>query len=201
MRGAGGLVTALRPLVERHDVTWIASAMGEAERELARRAHARACGDGAAVPAPARRARSEGVPLFYDVVANPVLWFVQHGLWELKHDPDADLTGPWRRATSRSTGRSPGAAVEELDRDPTQPLFVQDYHLYLVPRLVRRERRPRASRSSSTSPGSGRGLVGAAPAIARAVHEGLLAYDSVGFHTERWREAFVECCEALLGAR
>ena len=35
-------------------------------------------------------------------------------------------------------------------------------------------------------------------AIARAIHEGLLACDSVGFHTERWRAAFVESCEALL---
>jgi trehalose 6-phosphate synthase len=35
--------------------------------------------------------------------------------------------------------------------------------------------------------------------IARAIHEGLLACDSVGFHTERWRSAFVSSCEALLG--
>ena len=35
VRGAGGLVTALRPLVDRGDVTWVASAMGDAERELA----------------------------------------------------------------------------------------------------------------------------------------------------------------------
>ena len=31
------------------------------------------------------------------------------------------------------------------------------------------------------------------------MHEGLLACDSIGFHTERWRAAFVESCEALLG--
>ena len=37
------------------------------------------------------------------------------------------------------------------------------------------------------------------PAIPRAIHEGLLACDCVGFHTERWRSAFVESCEALLG--
>ena len=26
--------------------------------------------------------------LYYHVVANPALWFVQHGLWELKHEPE-----------------------------------------------------------------------------------------------------------------
>jgi trehalose 6-phosphate synthase len=35
--------------------------------------------------------------------------------------------------------------------------------------------------------------------ISVAIHEGLLACDSIGFHTERWRDAFVECCDALLG--
>ena len=31
------------------------------------------------------------------------------------------------------------------------------------------------------------------------MHEGLLACDSVGFHTEQWRSAFVAACDALLG--
>src|SRR5207244_12332222 len=34
-RGGGGLVTALRSLVSHHDVTWIASAMSEEDREVA----------------------------------------------------------------------------------------------------------------------------------------------------------------------
>jgi trehalose 6-phosphate synthase len=34
-RGGGGLVTALRSLVERHDVTWIASTMGAEDRAVA----------------------------------------------------------------------------------------------------------------------------------------------------------------------
>src|SRR6188508_3611902 len=37
-RGGGGLVTALRSLVEHHDVTWIASAMSDADREVAEEA-------------------------------------------------------------------------------------------------------------------------------------------------------------------
>src|SRR6187397_1692828 len=34
-RGAGGLVTALAPLVSHHDVTWIASAISPEDREIA----------------------------------------------------------------------------------------------------------------------------------------------------------------------
>ena len=36
--------------------------------------------------------------------------------------------------------------------------------------------------------------------LRRAIHEGLLANDVVGFHTPRWRLAFLECCAGLLGA-
>src|SRR5206468_481579 len=36
--------------------------------------------------------------------------------------------------------------------------------------------------------------------LRRAVHEGLLANDVVGFHTERWRANFTRACEDLCGA-
>ena len=35
VRGAGGLVSALRPLVDRHDVAWVATALGEGDRAVA----------------------------------------------------------------------------------------------------------------------------------------------------------------------
>ena len=38
------------------------------------------------------------------------------------------------------------------------------------------------------------------PELRVAVHEGLLANDVVGFHTERWRRSFLASCEVLLGA-
>src|SRR6187402_433012 len=81
-RGAGGLVTALAPLVSHHDVTWIASAISPEDREVA--------GDGPREETAADGARYRlrlvahpqgSYDLFYNVVANPVLWFLQHGMW------------------------------------------------------------------------------------------------------------------------
>ncbi len=201
VRGAGGLVTALRPLVDRKDVTWVASAMSEADRGIAGQG-ARTERSPAGFPFRLRLVPHDPdvYRLFYAVVANPVLWFVQHGLWDLKHDPDADLDGPWRRGYVEANRALAAAAVEELDRVPGATVFVQDYHLYLVPALVRTAR-PAARIAHFThipwvGPDDWAVLP---PAIARAIHEGLLASDSVGFHTERWRAAFVACCEALLG--
>jgi trehalose 6-phosphate synthase len=201
VRGSGGLVTALRPLVDRMDVTWIASAMSEAEHEVA-----------AAGPRRQRSPSGSDFSLhlvahdpvvydrFYGVIANPVLWFVQHGLWALKRDPGADLTVPWQDGYVEANRALAAAVVEELDRVPRAPVFVQDYHLDLVPAFVR-ARRPKARIAHFTHiPWVGPGDWAVLPTeIAVAIHEGLLACDSLGFHTERWRAAFVASCEALLG--
>ncbi len=200
VRGAGGLVAALAPLADRHDVVWVASAMGDADHE------------GAA--SGVREERSEAgasfqlrlvthdpdvYEHFYTVLANPVLWFVQHGLWDLKLDPDADLTEAWKAYVTVNEALAE-AAVEELDRSPGAPLFVQDYHLYRAPAIVRRARPSARIAHFVHIPWVGPDAWGVLPRqIVDAVHEGLLACDSIGFHTERWRAAFVECCDVLLG--
>jgi len=201
VRGAGGLVTALRPLVEHGDVTWVASAMGDVERELA---VAGSRDERSAAGTPFRLTLvahdPEAYRLFYGVVANPVLWFVQHGLWDLKHDPDADLGVAWRDGYVAANRAMADAAVAELDRAPGAALYVHDYHLYVVPSLVRTMRPGARIAFFVHIPWVGSSAWRVLPAdIARAVHEGLLACDSVGFHTEQWRSAFVESCEALLG--
>jgi len=200
-RGAGGLVTALRPLVDRHDVTWVASAMGAADREVAAggcRAERSPSGSQFSLRLVAHDL--DVYRLFYGVIANPALWFVQHGLWDLKEDPDADLRPAWRNGYVEANRALAAATVEELDRLPDAPIFVHDYHLYLVPALVRAAR-PEARIAHFTHIPWVRpsGWAVLPEEIAREIHEGLLACDSVGFHTEHWRAAFVESCEALLG--
>jgi trehalose 6-phosphate synthase len=202
-RGAGGLVTALRPLVDRNDVTWVASAMGEVEREIAGgglRTETSPSGTTFSLRLAAHDA--EVYRLFYGGIANPVLWFVQHGLWDLKQDPDADLGPGWRDGYVEANRTLAAAVVEELDRVPDAPVFVHDYHLYLVPTFVRAVR-PEARIAHFTHiPWVGPDDWAVLPRdMADAIHEGLLACDSVGFHTERWRAAFVACCDTLLGRR
>ena len=201
MRGAGGLVTALRPLVERGDVTWIASAMGDVERALAAEG-ARTVRSAVGTPFRLRLVphEPEAYRLYYGVLANPVLWFVQHDLWGLRREPDADLSVPWARGYVAVNRAFAEAAIEEFDRAPGAWLFVQDYHLYLVASLVRAARPDARIAQFVHIPWVGPDAWAVLPvAISRAIHEGLLACDSVGFHTEDWRAAFVESCEALLG--
>lgn len=198
-RGAGGLVTALRPLVDRHDVTWVASAVSEEERRLA---------VGGAVECTSREGATYRLRLvghdrdayaqFYNVLANPALWFVQHGLWELKHDPDADLLPPWREGYAPVNAAFAAAVVDELEREPDAAVFFHDYHLYLAPALVRAQRPDALLSHFVHIPWAEPEWWDVLPAeLVRELHEGLLANDVVGFHTERWRRRFLACCDAL----
>ncbi len=192
-------MTALAPLVSHHDVTWIASALSEEDRAVAAAGRV----DDAAPDGSRYRLRlvahePDAYDLYYNVVANPALWFVQHGLWERKHDPAADLSAAWEDGYFAVNRAFADAVVEELDRQPEATVFFHDYHLYVAPGLVR-ELRPAARLAHFTHiPWVGAAGWGVLPApIVRAIHEGLLANDVVGFHTERWRRAFLAVCGEL----
>jgi trehalose 6-phosphate synthase len=194
-------VTALRPLVDQLDVTWVASALSDVEREVAAvgpHVDRSVAGTSFRLRFVAHDPTAYG--LFYGVMANPVLWFVQHGLWSLKRDPGADLSKAWEDGYVAVNRRFAEAAIAELDGVPGAPVFVQDYHLYLVPAFIR-EARPEARIAHFVHiPWVGPDAWRVLPEqIVHAILDGLLACDSVGFHTERWREAFVASCEVFLG--
>jgi trehalose 6-phosphate synthase len=197
-RGAGGLVTALGPLVSHHDVTWIASAISDEDRAVAAEgAVEETARDGSRYRLHLIAHPPEAYDLYYSVIANPVLWFVQHGLWERKHDPGQSLDRAWREGYVPVNEAFAAAVVEELEREPAAVLF-HDYHLYLAPGLVR-SRRPEAPLTHFTHiPWVGPGEWSVLPEpIVRSIHEGLLAADVVSFHTQRWRAAFLETARSL----
>jgi len=198
-RGAGGLVTSLRPLVARYDVTWVASALTPEERRLAARGGLEA---EFAAGAPFRLRfvahDPEAYDLYYNVAANPILWFVQHGLWGLRREDGRSFEQAWVDGYLRVNEAFASVVLDELERRPAVPVFFQDYHLYVAPSLVR-ERRPDAVLAQFVHvpwprPEEWRVLP---EDVVRAVHEGLLANDLVGFHTERWRSAFLDSCTGL----
>ena len=198
-RGAGGLVTALAPLVSRHDVTWIASAISDEDRAVAAAGTVEETArDGSRYRLRLVAHPPDAYDLYYNVIANPALWFVQHGLWELKHDPGQDLDRPWDEGYVPVNNAFADAVVEEHARQPEAAVLFHDYHLYVAPGLVRK-RLPDAALAHFTHiPWVGpEGWSVLPERIVRSVHEGLLACEVAGFHTQRWRRAFLECCAHL----
>ena len=192
-------MTALAPLVSHHDVTWIASALSDEDRTVA----AEGAVDTTAPDGSRYRLRlvahePAAFDLYYNVVANPALWFVQHGLWQLKHDPGRDLRPAWDEGYATVNATFAAAVVEELERDPGTAIFFHDYHLYLAPKLVREQRPDTAMAHFTHIPWVGRDEWSVLPdEIVGAIHESLLACDVVGFHTHRWRTEFLATCAEL----
>jgi len=206
-RGGGGLVTALRSLVAMHDVTWIASAMTDEERLVAQEAGGHAIQETARDGSPYRLRLVAHEPTaydwFYNVVANPTLWFLQHYLWNLAQAPNLDrgLHHAWEEGYVAVNAGFADAVIAELEAEPEAAVLFHDYHLYLAPRFVR-TRVPEASLAHFVhvpwpEPDYWRILPAA---IRRAVHDGLLANDVVGFHTDRWRKNFLRSCVDIVGA-
>jgi trehalose 6-phosphate synthase len=206
-RGGGGVVTALGGLLAHHDVTWVASAMTEEDRAVAAErgeSFVEETADGATYRLRLVLHDPEAYERFYNVLANPTLWFLQHYLWGLGAAPDFDpgLHEAWDDGYAPVNEALAAATLEELAREPDAAVLFHDYHLYLAPRLVR-DARPEVVTSHFVHiPWPEPDYWHALPEELRvAVHEGLLANDVVGFHTERWRRAFLLSAERLLGAR
>jgi trehalose 6-phosphate synthase len=205
-RGGGGLVTALRSLVAAHDVTWVASAITDEDREVVAERGPEALAERAPDGSSYRFRIVPHDPLAYDwyynVVSNPVLWFVQHYLWGLVSAPSIDqgLRTAWLDGYVVVNRNFAEAVLEELEREPRSSVFFHDYHLYIAPRLVRAAA-PDARLSHFVhipwpQPDYWRVLP---ESIRSLVHEGILANDVVGFHTARWRRNFLHGCEDILG--
>ena len=189
-RGGGGLVTALRGLLDHHDVTWIAAATTDEDRVVAAEGSSEVA---LVAPDPAAY---DG---YYNVVANPMLWFIQHGLWGrgLRPDLDEAFHTAWHdyEAVNRLFAE---CVVAELDNKPGAAVLFQDYHLYLAPAYVRAARPDAQLAHFVHIPWPVDWTILPEP-MRRAVHEGLLANDVVAFHTARWARNFEASCAEIVG--
>jgi trehalose 6-phosphate synthase len=204
-RGGGGLVTALRSLVAHHDVTWIASAMTDEDRvvvdEHGGEAYDETARDGSPYRIRLVAHEPSAYDWYYNVVANPTLWFLQHSMWALAYAPDLDLGlhNAWFNGYLPVNETFAQATLAELDREPDAAVFFHDYHLYLAPKLVREQRPDALLAHFIHIPWPQSDYWHVLPEhLRRAVHEGVLANDIVGLHTDRWRRNFLRCCEELL---
>jgi trehalose 6-phosphate synthase len=206
-RGGGGLVTALRGLIAHHDVTWVASAMTEEDRAVVAEAGGEAVEErlesGASLRLRLVAHDQAAYDWFYNVISNPVLWFLQHYLWELAYTPSADvaLKNAWKEGYARVNERFATAVAAELELEADATVFFHDYHLYLAPRFVR-ERFPDALLAHFVHiPWPQTDYWHVLPKKMRqAIHDGLLANDVIGFHADRWRVNFLRSASDLVGA-
>ncbi len=202
-RGGGGLVTALTGLVHHRDALWVASAMSDEDAEAASEHGGRSfeCDlDGTTYRIRLVKSDPDAYEQFYSVVANPLLWFIQHYLWDLSNAPDirrweVDAYEQGYRTVNRDLAE---AVLEEIADVSDAVVMMHDYHLYTAPREIRRARPDvflhHFVHIPWTQPDAWRVL----PRDMREdIYEGILSNDIVAFHTRAYRRNFLLCCREL----
>jgi trehalose 6-phosphate synthase len=198
-RPASGLVSALEPVLQNRGGLWIAHGSGSADAE-----HCDPEGR-LDVPPHAPRYQLKRVWLspserraYYDGFSNEALW----PLFHIAHHQPIFRKGDWE-AYVRVNERF----ARSLSQDSTLPapsILVQDFHLALVPRMLRIELGIQGSIPRI-------GLVWHIPWVPADLYRicpwsteiliGILGADLVTFHTQSYCNNFLECCERLLECR
>ncbi len=205
-RGGGGLVTALSGLSGRlDDLVWVCGALSDEDAVVSRERGGKAFEPEAQNGLKLRMVETDPAThdKFYNVISNPLLWFVQHYLWGLSTAPDITPleTDAFDHGYVPVNEAFADAVVAEVEaRDGRVVVMVQDYHFYVLPRLVR-ERCPEVFLHHFVhipwpQPDAWRILP---PAMREAVLRGILGNDVVAFHTEAYARNFLLGCQELLG--
>ncbi|HWD63745.1 MAG TPA: trehalose-6-phosphate synthase [Solirubrobacteraceae bacterium] len=205
-RGTGGLVTALIGLATHRDVTWIASAMTAEDVEMSER-HQGApfpvrAPEGAEYRVKLVASEDEAYDRFYNIIANPMLWFIQHYLWDLSNAPDIrrNETEAFEFGYNVVNEDLARAVLEEIEGVEHPVVMVHDYHLYTLPALIRQARPDAFLHHFVHIPWSQSDSWRVLPSMMREeLYRGILSNDIVGFHTRSYRHNFLQCCEDLLG--
>jgi trehalose 6-phosphate synthase len=205
-RGTGGLVTALTGLATHREVTWIASAMTEEDVEVAEQHDGRPfpvrTQDGAEFMVKLVASDPDAYDRFYNIIANPMLWFIQHYLWDLSNAPDIRRheTEAFEFGYNVVNEDLARAVLDEIEGIERPVVMAHDYHLYTLPGLIRRARPDAFLHHFVHIPWTQSDAWRVLPsAIRNELYRGILANDIVGFHTRSYRRNFLQCCEDLMG--
>ncbi len=212
-RGAGGLVTALGELGRHAPLTWVATAITDGDRAVAPtlgdheggnsgRFHPDVIQGVIESVLPAQDIRLRLVDLdpsvfepYYNIIANPFLWFLQHRMFAPAYGPnvDASLLAAWRGGYRTANDAIADAAADAAGDDPRPIILLQDYHLYLAAGRIR-SRIPGATiLHFNHIPWPAAGDWQMVPAsMRRTICEGLLECDIVGLQTDRYASNFLD---------
>jgi len=195
LRPAGGLTSALDPLMQALGGTWVAWGSGEADQ---------------AVVDPEGRVRVppedpsytlRRVWLSHHDVHRYYLGFSNQFLWPLCHLRPAltRIRARYWERYRRVNRRFAEAALEEV-RGKEAAVWFQDYHLALAPHFVRSRRPDLALAHFWHIPFPPIDIFRISPQAAYLLR-GMLANDLMGFHLPQFAGNFLRCAEQMAGAR
>ncbi|HWV23988.1 MAG TPA: trehalose-6-phosphate synthase [Thermomicrobiales bacterium] len=208
-QGSGGLVTAVSAVLQEHQAIWIAAAMTNGDRARVKKANA----ENETLITPEGNSKfklrfvmpeTDAYNKYYNEISNPLLWFLQHYLWDTPRAPDIthETWDAWDNgyvAVNRMFADEVLVACDNAGSNHEPIIMLQDYQLYLCGKMIR-DKRPNATIQHFVhipwpDPDYWRLL----PMRMRtAICEGLLGCDIVGFQTPNHVRSFMYTCEAYV---
>ena len=187
VRAAGGLVTALDPVLQKRGGVWVSA---KPAKDF----------DSVTVPTPhldydlahvsLKRPDQRG---FYEGISNAVLWPLLHGF-----EPTIQVgEAPWSSYVSANQAFADTASSTSSSGDV---FWIQDYHLMLVPGLLRAKRSRARIGWFCHIPWPPPDTFGILP-WREEILEGLLGADVLGFHLPEYAEHFRECVNRFTACR
>ncbi|HXT01508.1 MAG TPA: trehalose-6-phosphate synthase, partial [Elusimicrobiota bacterium] len=193
---AGGVVTALDPLLKACGGTWIAHGAGDADWEAVDASNR------VRVPPEDPRYTLRRIPLTREEENGYYYGFSNEGLWPLCHvahvRPDF-RPEDWTHYQAANR-KFADAVLDEIDGRSSPCVLIQDYHFALLPQYIK-EKRPDARVALFWHiPWPNPESFGICP-WQKEILSGMLGADLVGFHTQYYCNNFLETVDRTLECR
>jgi trehalose 6-phosphate synthase len=204
-RGAGGVVSAVSAISRYVNPVWVCSPMSSVDREMAEET------PGELIPYSTTdysyRLRfvlidEESFEQFYSTVSNPLLWFLQHYMWDVARAPTftPETWDAWEGYQRVNRAFAEAIAEEVATAGRPAIVMLQDYHLYLCPGALA----PRLPDGCLLShfihipwPGPDYWMI-LPLSIREQILSSLCSNDILGFHTKRYALNFLRTCQSFL---
>jgi trehalose-6-phosphate synthase len=192
---ASGLVTALEPVLQACEGTWVANGSGSADRDVV---DERDC-----IEVPPQRPSytlrrvwlsAEEDRGYYEGFSNEGLWPLCH----IAHTRPVFRPADWAMY-QRINQRFADAVLTEMEREKSPLLLVQDYHFALLPRMVKEARPDVRIAMFWHIPWPNAEAFGICP-WQRELVDGLLGADLVGFHIQTHCNNFLQTVDRAVEA-
>lgn len=197
--------TAFGELINKISFSWITNPTKDIERKLAENENNNSIPISSNEPTKiiryinnSRRAYHK----YYNIICNPLLWYLHHQMWNFPYNPNIDenIQDAWVNGYVHINENFANTILEEVKKQNNNSIIiVQDYHLYLVPELIRKVNKNSFIHYIIYTPWtSSRNWAILPTYIRNPILTSLLCANLIVFQTRDDARNFLNCCEEFL---
>ncbi len=203
IKGKGGIVGSMVPFLEKTHGTWFSSAIGECDAYMNDKHDSK-------VPIPLEdpeyyvrliKTEEDVFNDFNGKFANPLLWFIHHSMWNPPYSPCADeeLHQAWD-SYQYVNSKFAEAIVDAVSTSNKTPIvMLQDYHIYLTPKLIRQQHPDVLMSQFVHIPFPPPEIFQQLPNHMQIdILDGMLTNNVLGFHIPRYMNNFLQTIKQIL---